>query len=340
MNSPMSRFRELGDYLGNNWNQFWFQPTGVRDLCKLRIAVGALALIWQLSFTVDLVRWFAPDGWIDLGLYHSWVVEDLGAGVENTPPGFVGRLSYLFNQSPAVLLTLHFFGTAVLVAFTVGLGGRISAVLAWFVLLSYVHRAPFLGGAVEPVLTMLVGYLCIAPIGVYNALKLRKRTEDQPDSRTYFATIARRLIQVHLTVIYLVMFTTKLVSPAWWNGEALWWISAQQLIQTIDLTFVRAHPQWLNLWTFGVLISEFAMCTLVWNRTLRPFVVAVSMISWMSVALASGQAALSLTMIIANLSFLAPEAGEETVTNNTDVDRAGSASSEPHHAMGETSHVT
>lgn len=289
----------LQEYVGGGWNRFWFTPSTSRGLSILRIAVGALALVWQLSFTADLLRWFGPQGWLDSGVIHEW------NAVEASRP-FSGRLSFLWAQDPAAIWALHLVSAAVLLLFTCGAFTRITSLLAFGVVLSYVHRAPFLGGAAEPVLTMLVGYLCIAPCGRYysvDARRNRSQAPGAPETSSTAATIARRLIQVHLVLVYLVMLATKLAGATWWNGEALWWLGVQPLAAAVDPTFLRAQPVILNFLTFAILLSEFSMVAFVANRWLRPLALAASTLSWITLGLLAGTWPLSATMLVANLVF-------------------------------------
>src|SRR6185369_10852111 len=103
------------------------------------------------------------------------------------------------------LWTLHALGFLVLLAMTVGLFTRLSSVLSLVVVLSYVHRAPMISGPLEPVLTMLILYLCLGPAGRFYSLDrwfgLVKpvAAAGAPTGEAFWtANLAIRLIQVHL----------------------------------------------------------------------------------------------------------------------------------------------
>lgn len=287
---------ELAQHAGEAWNRFWFQPSDGYDLCVLRIFVGGLALVWQLSYTPDLIRWFGPVGWFDAGVLSQWLTAE-------STLEFSGRLSYLYNPSPAWLWACHVLGSLVLLALTLGCFTRVAAPLAFVVVLAYVHRAPFLCSAADMVLTMLLAYLCLAPCGRAWSVdaRWRPRADHEPSG---WATLARRLLQVHLVAIYAIMALSKLGSATWWNGEAIWWLSAQTLSKNTDLSGLRQVPVLLNLWTYAVLIAEFSFVLLVWNRWFRPLVLAAVTVSWISIGIAQGNWALPATMMVANLAFV------------------------------------
>ena len=204
------------------WNRFWFLPSDGLDLCVFRIAVGSLALVWQLSYTPDLIRWFGPHGWFDGGVLDQWLTAETTSGILGTI-----ELS-LYGPRVACCGPCHADQQLVLLAFTLGAFTRVTSILSFVIVLGYIHRAPFVCGATEVVLSMLVGYLCLAPCG--QALSFDARRRPGTDTRqTAWATLARRLLQVHLVAIYGIMALSKLGAATWWNGEAVWWLSAQPL---------------------------------------------------------------------------------------------------------------
>ncbi len=302
MNQLRYYFRGLSAEVGSRWNRFWFEPSDAYDLCVFRFAVGILALIWQLSYSPDLMRWFGPQGWFDGGVLNQWLTAE-------STSGFSGRLSFLYMPDRLGLWVCHVISAVVLTAFALGLFTRVTSILSFVVVLAYVHRAPFVCGATEVVLTMMVGYLCLAPCGEAFSLStwISKRSpanSGRTIRRTSWATLARRLLQVHLVAIYLIMALSKLGAATWWNGEAIWWLAAQPLSQKFDFSNLRDVPLVLNLWTYAILISEFSFAVCVWNLWLRPLVLVATTISWISLAVATGSLALPITMIVAGLVFV------------------------------------
>ncbi len=316
--------RGLAAYVGEHWNRFWFEPTESRDLGVLRIAMGTLALLWQLSFTADLATWFGPTGWLDAALVRQWI------GMDATR-GFSGRLSYLYIDVPAVLWGLHWASSLILLGFTLGFATRLTSILALGVVLAYVHRAPFLGGAAEPVLTMVVAYLCLAPSGTWFSVDGWRRTRTTVPARrlSSWTTISRRLIQVHLVLVYLVMVSTKLAGVTWWSGEAIWWLAVQPSAGALDPTFLRDQPIALNLWTFAILLSQASFPVLVWNAWLRPIGLGFAGLGWISLGVITGTWGLPATMIVAGLAFVGSPSPTRPPPDLTDAHRPVSSTERP-----------
>lgn len=300
MNAISDYFNALVERFGAGWNQFWFAPRDPYSLCALRVLVGLVAVYWQVTFAPDLIAFFGPNGLLS----SSFVTA-----MSNSPT----EISYLnFARTPGELWASQFIGTAILVAFTAGYFTRVTSVLALAVVLSYIHRAPMLTGQAEPILALLTCYLCLAPCGRYLSvdawLVSRRRAVHSAAELSWSATVATRLIQIHIVLVYVMMALAKLSGDTWWTGTAMWWILARPESRTIDLTGVlAAHPYVVNAWTHAQVIFELAFPLLVWNRLARPLLLAIAALMWTLLALASGLHLFALLMFIASLCFIEPD---------------------------------
>ena len=205
------------------------------------------------------------------------------------------------------LWVLHVLGTIVLLAWTLGIASRVTAVGSLIVVLIYLHRTPLLMGPAEPVLAMMIAYLCLAPMGAHLSIDAKRRSKAIQTPESSWSTISCRLIQVHLAFVYAYMGLSALNHESWWQGVALWWLSAQPDSRIIDLTFLRDYPQLLNLWSHCAILVLLGYSVLVWNRWLRPLVLVVSTLMWISLGLASANLGLAMVMIVANLAFVPSE---------------------------------
>ncbi len=192
---------------------------------------------------------------------------------------------------------MHFVGLAVLVLFTLGLWSRLTSVLALIVILSDVHRGAMLTSQFEPVLTMVMCYLCLGPSGASwsldRLLARRKATTQLARSAienlqpSWSATVSIRLIQVHLAMLLATMGMAKLFGATWWQGMAVWWLVARPESRLVDLTWLGEYA--VNFWTHAILGVELAFPILVWVPLLRPLMLALAALVWVSLALITGQ---------------------------------------------------
>ena len=312
MNQPRTYFSELAEGIGGHWNRFWFRGVDPFPLAVLRIAVGLVAFWYFATFTFDLVRWFGP-----FGILPNAVVREITGAADAAmalgPQQGVYRFSLLqLGDSPAYLWTIHLAGLASALLLTIGCWTRWANLLTLVILLSYVHRGPMLTGQLEPILSMLLLYLCIGPSGVafsvdHRRARRRAGDSDRGATRSVAANISLRLIQIHLVGFYLVMGLSKLGSEVWWVGEAVWLLIASSHSRLVDLTFLNDSPYVLNLWTHAIVLFELSYAVLIWNRLARPLLIVASIIIWGSLAIVTGLLAYCALMVMANTAFIPAE---------------------------------
>jgi uncharacterized membrane protein YphA (DoxX/SURF4 family) len=304
-------FTDLAGDFGQKWNRFWFAPANPLSVCVLRILVGVLAAAHFLELGQGLNEWYASDG-----VAPPAAVRRL---LELTNSGTEFRYSYL-NGIPAsgVLTVVHVLAIVASLAFAIGFLTRLSGLFTLVALLAYIHRMPQVAGHVEPVLTFLIAYLCVAPAGAWLSLDRRLFGSSKENAALRMilgaadapvaANVALRLTQVHLAMFYAMMGLTKLYGDAWWEGTAVWILLAQTQSRPLDLTGIRRWGQIgeyvVNFWTHAIVYFELAFGILVWTRIGRPVLLWLSVAIWLSVIVATGHLLFGLTMLAANVAFL------------------------------------
>lgn len=329
--STTSTSNSLGESfraVGPAWNRFWFTPADPISLGVIRILTGLLAIYLVATYSWDLPRFFDADGLVTTSLAHDLRMEQATTGAPRERMAF----SYLnWFDSPTGLWAAHVAGLAILVSFTLGIGTRISSVAALIVVLSYFHRGPLLTAQLEPLLCAALFYLCLAPSGATlsfdrwlnwrNQVKAahdagaKSLPEPEPVAPSMAANVVLRLIQVHVSVIFLMMALGKLSGPtgAWWSGEAVWWLLARPETRPFDMTRFfasnTATEMLVDLWTHIIVWFELAFSVFIWNRWARPLMLLGAVFVWAPlVALASGLFAFPAILLVLALSFVPPEA--------------------------------
>lgn len=299
-------WESLTTEIGETWNRFWFSPTDPIALSTLRIIVGAVATLYLVSFVPQLDHWLGPQSILPV----SSVRVVLGEGVEEP----IFRTSYLNLASSSTDVTiLHLIAMIAAICLTLGVATRISSVVTLIAVLSTIHRVPMISSQLEPVLSLLLFYLCLAPCEamavdgwLLKRLGYTKYLETASSKRTAWAGVVTRMIQVHLAMFYAMMVTTKLNGEGWWDGNSVWFLLAQTHSRPLDLTFLRDYIYVLNAWTHAVVAFELSYSVLIWNRLLRPIILVWSILMWTLLALATGLFLFAITMIIAGLVFVEP----------------------------------
>lgn len=293
-------FSALSREFGAGWTRFWFTPSDPSMLSLVRLLVGLVVIYLHATLSFDLVRFFGPNGLLP---------------VREIAPLEAGSPSYLnLVNTAGELWTLHLIGLAILLMFAAGLWTRVTSILALVVFLSDVHRAPMITGLTEPVVAMLLLYLCLAPCGsrfsVDRWLAGRKNPGGAaglpPAPLSTTATIATRLIQLHLCLWVAMMGFSKLTGDTWWSGLGIWWLVAREDSRVADFTWLHTTPKLVDLWTHAVVFFELAFPVLIWAPLARPLLLTFAVVIWGSLALLTGDFTFPLAMLIASLAFVPP----------------------------------
>jgi hypothetical protein len=312
----MSIYRDepegLAEEFGARWNRFWFTPAEAVSASVLRILVGVLTAVHLIDCGLGLNLWYRNDGILPPTIV-SQLLELTGEGEANYHFSYLNRIA-----NGGALWAVHAAAVIVALAFAAGLFTRISGVLTLIAVLAYVHRVPQVAGHLEPVLSFLIAYLCIAPSGATLSLDrwlfggAKKGSAmallTGPASPSITANIGLRLIQVHLAMFYAMMGLTKLYGDAWWDGSATWLLIAQTQSRPLDFTGLRRlgspGEYLINFWTHLIVYFELAFAVLIWTRIGRPVLIALSILVWLSITLLTGHLLFGLAMLAAGLAFV------------------------------------
>jgi hypothetical protein len=314
---PQERYwSTLGSRFGSGWTRFWFTPSDPIALCLMRFLVGLVALWWFLSLLPVVQEWYGPQGTFPLSL-----TEELRKDAAGDTTFAIGVLDWV--ETPSQLWFVYFLGLASIVLMIAGVLSRFTTIAALLTVLSFIHRGLMFTRPVDDILALLMFYLCLGPNGSelsIDALIRRRRQRHAangsnagPTAVRYSsaATVAVRLMQIHLALIYGAMFIAQLQGEAWWQGTAVWWIMARPDSRLIDFTGVSssgslAFEYLINFGTHAILLFEIGFALLIWHPLSRPIFLALSVVFWVGMALVSGWISFSVLMLLANLAYVSP----------------------------------
>jgi hypothetical protein len=224
--------------------------------------------------------------------------------------------------------------------FAIGLCTRVTSVLTWVAMLSYLQRAPTSLFGMDTMMNIGVLYLMIGPSGAAlsadrlirhycakrRALQENRPRPDFPPPRALVsANLALRLVQVNLCFIYLASGLSKLLGPAWWNGTAPWGTMANYEFSPMQiplymetLKYISASlPLWQLVMTGGTLFTlffEIGFTFLVWNRRLRWLMLICAVQLHLMIALFMGLVTFSLMMLTLVLAFVPADAVKQLLS--------------------------
>jgi hypothetical protein len=362
---PAVRFAE-------GWRAFWFTPADPTVLGAIRLFAGLVLLYVLALSSPLVPSLYAADGWIDLPtadiLRHElpWLAPPDGweppeaRGTESRPyarpqlsegpdaeaysrrwdlnPGHtIGMGQPGFSQwfhvtDPFWMKTIHNLALLVALLLSVGLATRVTSVLAWVLMLGYMHRAPASLFSLDTILALVLLYLMLGPSGAALSLDrlierlrvaLAAGAKHQPvPSMTLVpsvsANVVLRLFQVHFCIICLAAGMAKIQGAAWSSGTAVWQVLSNYEFMPPRFESHTTLLHWLTanrvLWEMiGFAGSAFTISVelglpfLIWHSRLRWLMIIGVVVLQTAIALTMGLVALSLLMIVMVLAFVPAE---------------------------------
>ncbi len=352
--------------LAGAWNRFWFTPGDPTMLGVMRVACGLMVFYIHLAYCFDLDVFFGKDAWINHEVIESYRHEhptvapqlswdppqidmDEFRKLEGEEKEWAERWQVLPSQAVSVghnwfsvwfhitepwqMWAMHITILGIIALFTVGFCTRVTGVLTWLAVISYIQRAPTALFGMDTIMNILVIYLMIGPSGAaFSVDRLIRRYrltrqalangEPPPDlSRpepSVAANFALRLLQVHLCFVYTASGLSKLLGQMWWNGTAVWGTMANPEFSPIKLPAYLEGLRLLSehrwLWeafmtssTAFTLFFEVTFVYFIWGRRTRWFAVAGAALLHLGIAVFMGLVTFSLMMLIFVMAFLPPD---------------------------------
>ncbi len=233
---------------------FWTRPICAEPLALFRILIGIVLLLSLLtSFGPRLPLDLGPDGLCPGRAADDWIKRSgrfcLLRGPVNLPflEAFVPAQTVQewreWCDAPAHAAWLFAVLTAAVACMTLGIGTRLSTLIAWALFISFNQRLPWVLNGGDSMMRCALFYLLFAPAGaVWSLDSLLWRRSQPKESPVLIPPWSVRLMQIQLAVVYLFTGVSKLndgwPGNEWINGEALYWVLN-------DLSLTRWPYFWL-----------------------------------------------------------------------------------------------
>lgn len=304
--------------LAGRWAQFWFGPTDVFGLHVVRLLTGLLLLAWLLPLAGEANNFFGLSGWFDRQGYLD------ASRIPGGAPKPIGwSLLYLFGGSPSALAWAFWGSIGVLVLFTLGVATRVTAVLTWVIVVSFTAN-PAVDDELDPLLNLLsvylmVGYLLLGQWG--GNLSIAGRLlgswpgflpggDRRPAPPSHAATLALRLIQVHVAILVTTTGLHKLQSGDWWAGVAHWYLLHRPMDTTLSqlksLTETgRSYLGYLNVAAYATLGWQIGFSFFAWRAGWwRVLLLGGAVIGWIGTSRIYEMALFGPALLIGCLSYI------------------------------------
>ncbi|GAA4769657.1 HTTM domain-containing protein [Actinomycetospora chibensis] len=279
----------------DGWDRFWFAPQSTAPVEVLRIVFGVVATAWMLSLVPILDPFFGADGVI--------TARQLPAG---------GWTLFSLTLGTPMVWVMWLAGLLAAVALTVGFRTRVAALVVFVVMMSVTRSAPLAFNAGDALLRIVAFYVLLMPAG--SAVSADRWWADRENMWSFprRAPWALRLAQIQLSVIYVSTVWEKAGGERWRDGTAVSYAVRIGEVSRVPVpSFVTDSLMLTQLATYGTLAGELAVGILVWNRTARPYVLAIGVLLHLSIELTLAVGFFSMTIVTLYLAFLPPERAEQ-----------------------------
>ncbi len=249
--SVLAWVKSLLSRAGSSWNRFWFEAESGPQMRVFRSCFALLLFIAYLIRSLDLEFFYSNHGLINLSVLDELV-----------PMSYRYSVFHLFPSTTALWIgNTIFLGS--LLALIFGIYPRVAALVASILHISFLHRNIGASYGMDTISTFYLLYLCLADY--------RNRPEGRfvPDLRSIVGSMAFRLAQIQLCVIYGYSGLHKLRGIYWWKGEGIWSVLANFQMARFDFSWTAHFPFLLTAMSFVSLFWEVYFPALIWIRPIR-----------------------------------------------------------------------
>ncbi len=279
---------------------FFFPTESIRWLSALRIGLGLVVVSEAWTLRADWEALFAGTG-------KGLVSRELFEGLLSTQSPIIPRLGWLvwigqrFGLTEASALAfawLSLLGAgACLIA---GFFSRPAAIVAWFLQLAAAKTGGLFTYGADNFITIGLFYLMLAPLPkpwAWDGWKYATGAADSP--RLGFH---RRILQLHLCLIYFFSGLTKCLGAGWWNGENLWRALTSPTFAQLPIEIVGKAIPLLPAMGIVICLLEISYAFLIWPSWSRRPVLAGICAMHFAIGFLMGMYLFALVMLVLNLA--------------------------------------
>jgi Vitamin K-dependent gamma-carboxylase len=286
---------------------FLFPTETDRWLGLLRIGLGLQVLLYALSLRADWNYLFAGPG-------EGLIGRALPEALLSTESPLVPRLGWIvmlatrtgLSESTALSIAwwLLLFAGCCLV---IGIFSRESAILAWFVHLCAAESGGFVSYGVDNFMTIGLFYLMVSPLPDRYSLDQRRRKlrSKNPHLLGFF----RRVLQVHLCLIYFFGGVAKCLGSGWWDGSNLWRALIRPPFNVIAPEILIRLKYLFPVAGIVICLLEISYPVFIWNRRTRGIWLMFICVMHLAIGLTMGMYLFAFVMIILNVAAFGPGLG-------------------------------
>jgi Vitamin K-dependent gamma-carboxylase len=273
-------------------------------LTVLRIGLALQILLYCLSLRSDWIELFAGEG-------RGLISRDLTEAIVSAETVFTPRLGWILavgnywglDQYP-ILWFVWWCLVCGALCLLAGILCRSAAVLVWFLHLCTTNSAALFSYGVDNFTSIGLFYLMLAPLPDHWSLDARIRPATPKDCRVQ--GFHRRILQMHMCLIYFFGGIAKSAGVGWWNGTSLWRALTRPPFNVIPPDSLIVGKNILPVLGILVCVAETGYPFFIWPRKSRPVWFAFIMGMHVIIGIAMGMYLFALIMVVLNTAAFGP----------------------------------
>ena len=280
--------------------EFFCAPQSPAPLGLFRLLMAGVALFQAILWFPDWHAFLGADGWvqweISRALGQEWQLHLL----------HLAAILKRVGVSDSQTVTLFYWGYVTsLLALLIGWHTRIAAFLAWGFHYVIMNTVPVFVYGLDIFLQIALFYLMLMPVAKAYSLDVwQGRVSSAP---TWGVTLSRRVLQIHLCLVYVSAGFEKVQSPEWWTGNVMWRALVQPDFRQYDFTWLARFPWLAMLSGWFTMLIESGYFIAMWVPRLRVVWMMGIFVLHLGIALFMGLGLFGLIMILLSISAFGQE---------------------------------
>lgn len=228
-----------------------------------RLFMGTVIFVNLLMVGLDFDAWFSERGYVPWANAERWLGRD------------IPRLDLIAGVTDTRLVGAFYLLVTIAALFTaLGLWTRVSSIALAVGLISLHHRNPIILHGGDTVMRAAAVYLAVGPGGAACSLDRlialwRNRAPAIPNPVSLWP---QRLLQYQMAIVYVTTVWAKWGGTHWVGGTATWFPHHLREFERFPVPRFLQDQPFLAITTYGTLMLELALGTLVFYRPLRKWV--------------------------------------------------------------------
>jgi hypothetical protein len=290
--------------VGKAWDRFFFEPTSTAGIGLFRIVFGFVVFLSLLGTYPYRALFYTDSGIVSYATMSHF---------------FPNYPIFYFRWLPAGDPALKYYFLALLffsLTLTVGFLTRLSSILVFLGIISLSNRNFFVDNAGDDLMRINCFILMFSQAGcAYSIDRWWKGRGQPPRELPQRSPWAQRLLQLQLAYLYLNTVFLKLPGAGWKDGTALYYALNYLELKRFHFKYLFYYLWQIKLATYGVMLAEIAMGTLVWFRKFRYPVLAVAALLHFGINLTMQFPVFQYVMIASLIPFIYPEDIERLIAS-------------------------